>query len=480
MSVTLEETVKEKGKKQEEQDHSDDVDPEAQLGRIGEKSNWRPISTHKFAKAVVVNDAVVVDDKEDEAQLGREIVEDRNRHLKNYIRQENTKTLRSCCCVCFFVLFLIFVIEASSGGGSSSHSSYGGGGGGCFPGHGVVEVQSPQQSVQLSTFKYMKDVQVGDHVRSGVGFSQVYAFGTKINGTEEVTMLQFHTESGLMLETTENHFVPTYHHDSFKGNMMLAQDVKIGDHLSLFQPTNSTTNNDEMYHQLGVLALESPQKSQITTRVTAIISIAKQDGAYHPLTNDGHIVVNGVLASVHAIDGIVPYVAILGVPIIGIQGFQQLLYSPLRILCRASSEAYCSEVNHDIEDGSHLYLNVVEPLLRFLMPSVSWTSQVNSNNEQIVNFLDYSPHFVLRVCLVSSLLFISGVEVVLMYIWPIMILVVVAQLLFWAVSGQGVSVMPALLATNASYNSNTSKNNWISRGTPVTHLGGDKKKNKKD
>jgi hypothetical protein len=110
LSVTLEETVKEKGKKQEEQDHSDDVDPEAQLGRIGEKSNWRPISNHKFAKAVVVNDAVVVDDKEDEAQLGREIVEDRNRHLMNNTHQENKEPVKchNCPkCVLFTVCYIL-------------------------------------------------------------------------------------------------------------------------------------------------------------------------------------------------------------------------------------------------------------------------------------------------------------------------------------------------------------------------------------
>jgi hypothetical protein len=114
LSVTLEETVKEKGKKQEEQDHSDDVDPEAQLGRIGEKSNWRPISTHKFAKAVVVNDAVVVDDKEDEAQLGREIVEDPNRHLMNNTHQENAETGAETglyCFLCLFVTWLIYLIS---------------------------------------------------------------------------------------------------------------------------------------------------------------------------------------------------------------------------------------------------------------------------------------------------------------------------------------------------------------------------------
>ena len=242
-------------------------------------------------------------------------------------------------------------------------------------------------------------------MRSGLGFSTVYAFGTKIIGTE-MPMLQLHTESGIVLETTKNHFVPTYKNEADHGNVVLAQDVMVGDLLRVLKQGNSTTSNSE------ILPSRIQQQAQMT-RIMAINDISKPEGAYHPLTNDGHIVVNGVITSVHAIDGVVPSAKVFGVSVVGVQAFQQLVYSPLRVLCHVLSQDYCSEMHHDLQDGSHLYLNVVEPLLRFLMPKASWNNQMYDLQEE-ANFLDFSPHFVLRVCLLSCLFFSFCIETVLL------------------------------------------------------------------
>jgi hypothetical protein len=312
------------------------------------------------------------------------------------------------------------VIRSKGGGGGTTSSAYGsasGGGGGrggtgCFPGDSIVEIKRCH-GIKGTQFTFLQDLQLGDEVRSGLGFSTVYAFGTKIIGIE-MPMLQLHTESGIVLETTKNHFVPTYKNEADHGNVVLAQDVMVGDLLRVLKQGNSTTSNAE------ILPSRIQQQAQMT-RIMAINDISKPEGAYHPLTNDGHIVVNGVITSVHAIDGVAPSAKVFGVSVVGVQAFQQLLYSPLRILCHVSSQDYCSEMHHDLQDGSHLYLNVVEPLLRFLMPKASWNNQMYDLQEE-ANFLDFSPHFALRVCLLSCLFFSFCIETVLLNGTWIMIL----------------------------------------------------------
>jgi hypothetical protein len=308
------------------------------------------------------------------------------------------------------VIALIIWGSTTTSNSTSTSSAYGStsgggrGGTGCFPGDSIVEIKR-RHGIKGTQFTFLQDLQLGDEVRSGLGFSTVYAFGTKIIGTE-TPMLQLHTESGIVLETTTNHFVPTYKNEADHGNVVLAQDVMVGDLLRVLKQGNSTTSNAE------ILPSRIQQQGQMT-RIVAINEISKREGAYHPLTNDGHIVVNGVITSVHAIDGVAPSAKVFGVSVVGVQAFQQLLYSPLRILCHVSSQDYCSEMHHDLQDGSHLYLNVVEPLLRFLMPKASWNNQMYDLQEE-ANFLDFSPHFVLRVCLLSCLFFSFCIETVLL------------------------------------------------------------------
>ena len=268
----------------------------------------------------------------------------------------------------------------SSGGGShSSASGSGGSGFGCFPGDSVVQIKKTDGLAQIIP---VRDIQIGDEVRSGRGFSKVYAFGTKITNDENIPMVFIQTESGIVLKATKNHFIPVYREN--QGNeVVLVHDVLVGDLLNVMDPEIAGNRN-----------------KFFLSRVIEIKEVDNHEGAYHPLTDDGFIVVNGIFASVHATDGVVPFIKVFGYEIVGIQGFQQLLYSPLRALCHISSENFCSDINHDLEDGSHAFLNVVEPMLRFLFPSASRINELHKHEEK-ANLLESSPDLVMRILFLS-------------------------------------------------------------------------------
>jgi len=289
-----------------------------------------------------------------------------------------------------------------SGGTSSRNICAGFGGGGrgggssspCFPGDSLVEIKRPSDGAERSRFIYIKNVQLNDEVRSGLGFSTVYAFGSKIpgDGAPSVQMPQLQTEMGHVLETTKNHLVYAGKEPN-QSRAVLAQDVMIGDLVRTFE---------------GPLGSNVAPPILWASRAVAI-NFTKEEGTYHPLTDDGNIVVNGALASALAVDGVVPKEEVWGVELIGIQSFQHLLYSPLRVLCYLSLEEFCSELHHDLDDGNHLYLNVMGPLLRFLSPKTSWVDQVYDHEEE-VNFLERSPYFTLRIFFLVFLLFSSVIE----------------------------------------------------------------------
>uniref|UniRef100_A0A7S2HB31 Hint domain-containing protein n=1 Tax=Helicotheca tamesis TaxID=374047 RepID=A0A7S2HB31_9STRA len=402
-----------------------------------------PVGTNDKSKdpnlvAVPTASAVLCDDKDLEAQFNLNKVGELNEGNNPEEKEPASTSMAShfCCfnrrfcgfLICLFILGVIALFIAwlacfgKCTGGTSSGSSYAGvggagtggggfgGGAGCFPGDSLVEIKRPGDGAERSRFIHVKDVQLNDEVRSGLGFSTVYAFGTKTPGDDSpsVQMLQLRTEMGHALETTKNHLVYAGKEPN-QNKVVLAQDVMIGDLVRTFE---------------GPMGNDVASPIQRASRVVAINNITKGEGIYHPLTNDGNIVVNGVLASAHAVDGVVPKVEVWGVELIGIQSFQQLLYSPLRVLCHISPEEFCSELHHDLEDGSHLYLNVMEPLLRFLFPKTSWVDQVH-NQEEEVNFLERSPYFTLRIFFLVFLLFSSVIESILSHLDLVLSLVTV-------------------------------------------------------
>ena len=106
--------------------------------------------------------------------------------------------------------------------------------------------------------------------------------------------------------------------------------------------------------------------------------------------------VNGFQVSVHSIDERMPYLGIGGFLLYDLHEFQQLLFAPLRLLYWWSPRAYSSDIHHHATDGSHHYVDLVESLQLFVLPS--------SNEEVAVNAGSWSlPMLELRIPLLLVL-----------------------------------------------------------------------------
>jgi hypothetical protein len=97
------------------------------------------------------------------------------------------------------------------------------------------------------------------------------------------------------------------------------------------------------------------------------------------LTDDGAIVVNGIVASVHSsfrYEGGGDYYEKLSLPAIKANEhyylnkhqFQQLIYAPLRLLCKLSQAGMCGK-KHEVALGYHPLTDVIEVGLVSLMPT---------------------------------------------------------------------------------------------------------------
>ncbi|CAB9517995.1 Desert hedgehog protein [Seminavis robusta] len=191
---------------------------------------------------------------------------------------------------------------------------------GCFSATSTVQVRDQGRT-------QMKDLQLGGYVLTGnQQYQQVYSFGHRQEGGQSETFFQIYTTSNDThshnppLEMTGNHLI----------FVMDATD----------QTIIKTKRADRL--QVGDFLVDSNQQ---VIQVTQIASTLKS-GLYMPLTPDGTIVVNGILASTYvSIDGEAPAV----VETTGLFPFlsseQDLLHwwlSPYRLFCIGVSSEFCS------------------------------------------------------------------------------------------------------------------------------------------
>ena len=143
--------------------------------------------------------------------------------------------------------------DGSTGGGDGDGTGPGGDGSDiCFSAFDTVEAQGKGM---IS----MDSLEIGDYVRSGKDFSQVFSFA-HLDLDREANFLQIHTEGSVApLEITDNHML-------FRNDKAVsAKEVSVGDMLG-------------------------------DNKVTKITSV-KRTGLYAPITYDGSIVVNGIKSS---------------------------------------------------------------------------------------------------------------------------------------------------------------------------------------
>jgi hypothetical protein len=178
----------------------------------------------------------------------------------------------------------------------------GGGGGGCFPGDATVVVEGGR-SVPL------RDVKIGDRVLSvspetgEPTYETVYFFGHQLPQAAaefvrlKVAAADATTTTTTTLELTHKHLVPVAQGDApslASAVYTRAMDVRVGD---------------------KVLLVDAAASEPRLAHVTAAQSVARPSGAglFAPLTTGGgHIVVDGVVASVHSNNMLDPLAEFLG------------------------------------------------------------------------------------------------------------------------------------------------------------------------
>jgi hypothetical protein len=171
----------------------------------------------------------------------------------------------------------------------------------------------------------MDQLEQGDKVRTHKGsFSTVYAFGHKTKNIQ-ANFIQLKTVSEDVLELSEYHqvfvgksLIPTY-----------AKNVKLG---------------DELYIDL----------EGIFSPVSFISTVTKQ-GIYNPLTDNGEIVVNGVLAS-HC--NISPSIRIFGYQLASPHFLKYYLMTPGRLMCHVSPDHLCGH-----KDGRIYYAEMLDSIV---------------------------------------------------------------------------------------------------------------------
>ena len=180
---------------------------------------------------------------------------------------------------------------------------------------------SPVSTVQVEGqgLVAMKDLQVGDSVLTGSGsYSKVYTFG-HIEEEIETEFLQIRTANKQVLEITGEHLVFL----SDKGNPIRADRVKVGD----------------MLHG-----------SDTPSKVVKIRSISRK-GLYAPLTLEGSVVVDGIVASSYVSfqKDSTEFVKVNGVN----TGVSHHIYAhwglaPYRLFCEGIAKGACGRVYDDI------------------------------------------------------------------------------------------------------------------------------------
>jgi hypothetical protein len=148
---------------------------------------------------------------------------------------------------------------------------------GCFPGSATVVTEGSDKPVAL------RDLKIGDKVLSAnpttgkTSFETVYFFGHNLpQATSEFVRLE--VENGAVaMELTHKHLVPTLPGPVYKR----AMDVVVGDVVLVADASEMATTRE--------------------AQVTASSFVARSAGLFAPLTTGGgHIVVDGVVSSVHS------------------------------------------------------------------------------------------------------------------------------------------------------------------------------------
>lgn len=233
------------------------------------------------------------------------------------------------------------VYDTSKEVDDDSDDDNGGGGISCFSSTSVVDVWNVDGGVP------MKDLKVHDRVRTGKNrYQPVYAFGHYNEDTPtEFVKLSYQTSAGK------------------------TKSIELsGEHLLYIQDQARPVRADSVAH--GDMLLHADARDVRVTRVTNVT----REGYYAPLTADGTIVVDGLVASVYATlltKSQSEKIELNGWTVPGVvdqETFLHLAVAPLRMLCQMNLNLYdgCQITGNQADaEGFNVYVSWGVAMIRW-------------------------------------------------------------------------------------------------------------------
>jgi len=219
----------------------------------------------------------------------------------------------------------------------------------CFPSSAAVSVLTPGGAVAT---RAMEDLRVGDFVQTAGGFSKVFAFMDHVSDTE-AEYVQLKTASGYELSLTADHMV--YAHA--EQTPVLAGTILEGDLL---------------WTASGVAA------GFVPSRVVKV-QHGLERGMHAPLTEEGSVVVNGVLSSSYAKVKSLRWGSSV---LVSGHDINRYMHEPLRLACSLVPRL-CERGWHSAE-GRHVWT-------QFLLDRFGWLQAMNSEHSDIRSALVAEP-----------------------------------------------------------------------------------------
>ncbi len=226
----------------------------------------------------------------------------------------------------------------------------------CFPDDATVSLRDAEGHVKKIS---MKQLSVGDYVLTEKGFSKVFAFMDHVRGVEtEYVRLQ--TASGAKISITADHIV--YAHE--QREPVHAGTVREGDMLWIEPGYMFNSNNTKL--------------DFVSSRVVKV-TYGKEKGMHAPLTEQGSVVVNNVLASSYAK---VQTLTWGERTIVTGHALNKYLHTPLYIACTVRP-SLCGEAWHAADSGRHAWT-------QFILDHFSWLQFMNlQHNDMYVALVDH-------------------------------------------------------------------------------------------
>ncbi|XP_012056737.1 PREDICTED: sonic hedgehog protein A [Atta cephalotes] len=231
-----------------------------------------------------------------------------------------------------------------------SESSSAGKSGGCFPGRSLVRTED-------GSTKRLDDVRLGDRIaavdsRGDVVYSEVIAFLDR-SPSERRQFIRLTTKSGRVLTLTPAHLVPMESGSVFAANVQPGDKILVSD-ADVASAKNEVDNR---------LRWDSVNETKLVI----------EEGVYAPLTMEGNLFVDDVVASCYAI--------------VNSQSLAHYSFLPLRIwhsvtsffLQRLDDVKYFATRHNDVsrtestmrgeQEGIHWYASVLYSLSFYVLPS---------------------------------------------------------------------------------------------------------------